>query len=108
MAQTAKRLPAMWETQVRSLAWEDPLEKEMATYTSTLQKIPWTEEPGVLQAELFLFLCHLGRPLYAYVQITCVFIQIQMICVYTVKSIKYNAPGECYPVGILCELQRQL
>ena len=39
---------AMWETCIQSLGWEDPLEKEMATHSSTLaQKIPWTEEPGV-------------------------------------------------------------
>ena len=45
-----KRLPAMWETQVRSLVQEDPLEKEMADHSSTLAwKIPWTEEPGRLQ-----------------------------------------------------------
>ena len=51
MAQTVKRLPTMWETQVRSLGWEDPLEKEMATHSSTLAwKIPWTEEPGRLQS----------------------------------------------------------
>ena len=44
-----KHLPAMRETQVRSLGWEDPLEKEMATHSSTLAwKIPWTEEPGRL------------------------------------------------------------
>ena len=36
IAQVVKRLPAMWETQVRSLGWEDPLEKEMATHSSTL------------------------------------------------------------------------
>ena len=47
MAQRVKRLPAMQETQVRSLGLEDPLEKEMATHSSTLAwKIPWTEEPG--------------------------------------------------------------
>ena len=46
-----KRLPAVWETQVRSLGWEDPLEKEMATHSSTLAwKIPCTEEPGRLQS----------------------------------------------------------
>ena len=46
-----KRLPAMWETEVRSLGREDPLEKEMATHSSTLAwKIPWTEEPGKLQS----------------------------------------------------------
>ena len=50
MAQTVKRLPTMRETWVRSLGREDPLEKEMATHSSTLAwKIPWTEEP-VLQS----------------------------------------------------------
>ena len=49
-AQTVKNLPAMQETQVRSLGWEDPLEKEMATHSSILAwRIPWTEEPGGLQ-----------------------------------------------------------
>ena len=43
-----KRLPTMWETWIRSLGWEDPLEKEMATHSSTLAwKIPWTEEATV-------------------------------------------------------------
>ena len=51
VAQTVKRLSAMLETWVRSLGWEDPLEKEMATHSSTLAwKIPWTEEPGRLQS----------------------------------------------------------
>ena len=46
-----KRLPAMWETLVRSLGQEDPLEKGMATHSSILAwKIPWTEEPGRLQS----------------------------------------------------------
>ena len=46
-----KRLPAMQETQVRSLGGEDLLEKEMATHSSTLAwRIPWTEEPGRLQS----------------------------------------------------------
>ena len=45
-----KHLPAMWETWVRSLGWEDPLEKEMATHSSILAwRIPYTEEPGTLQ-----------------------------------------------------------
>ena len=49
VAQTVKHLPAMQETQVRSLGPEDPLEKEMATHPSILAwKIPWTEEPGRL------------------------------------------------------------
>ena len=51
VAQTVKRLPTMRETQARSLGGEDPLEKEMATYSSTLAwKILWTEEPGRLQS----------------------------------------------------------
>ena len=46
-----KNLPAMQETRVRSLDWEDPLEKEMATHSSVLAwRIPWTEEPGGLQS----------------------------------------------------------
>ena len=50
MAQRVKHLPAMQETWVQSLAQEDPLEKEMATHSSTLAwKIPWTEKPGRLQ-----------------------------------------------------------
>ena len=44
MAQMVKHLPAMWETWVRSLGQEHPLEKEMATHSSTLAwKIPWME-----------------------------------------------------------------
>ena len=51
MAQRIKHLPATRETWVRSLGWEDPLEKEMATHCSILAgKIPWTEEPGGLQS----------------------------------------------------------
>ena len=51
MAQTVKRLPAMRETWVQFLGQEDPLEKEMATHSSTLAwKIPWMEEPGRLQS----------------------------------------------------------
>ena len=46
-----KDLPAMRETQVQSLVWEDPLEKGMATYSNILVwRIPWTEEPGRLQS----------------------------------------------------------
>ena len=51
MAQRLKRLQAMRETWVRSLGREDPLEKEMTTYSSILAwRIPWTEEPGGLQS----------------------------------------------------------
>ena len=46
-----KLLSTMWETQVLSLGWEDPLEKEMAIHSRTIAwKIPWTEEPGRLQS----------------------------------------------------------
>ena len=46
-----KNLPAMWETQVQPLSWEDPLEKGMTTHSSILAwRIPWTEEPGRLQS----------------------------------------------------------
>ena len=49
VAQTVKRLPTIRETRVQSLGWEDPLEKEMATHSSTLAwRIPWREEPGRL------------------------------------------------------------
>ena len=51
VAETVKHLPAMQETQVRSLGQEDPLEKGMATHSSTLAwKVPWMEEPGRLQS----------------------------------------------------------
>ena len=51
VAQTVKHLPAVRETQVRSLGQEDPLEKEMATHSITPDwRIPWTEEPGGLQS----------------------------------------------------------
>ena len=51
VAQRLKHLPAMWKTWVRSLGWEDPLEKEMATHSSILAwRIPWMEEPGGLQS----------------------------------------------------------
>ena len=47
MAQTVRNLPAMWETWVQSLGWEDSLEKGMATHSSILAwRIPWTEESG--------------------------------------------------------------
>ena len=46
-----KHLPKMQDTRVRSLGWDDPLEKEMATHSSILAwRIPWTEKPGGLQS----------------------------------------------------------
>ena len=54
-----KNLPAMRETQVQSMGWEDPLEKGMATHSSILAwTIPWTEEPGGLQ---FMWLQRVGH-----------------------------------------------
>ena len=51
MAQTVKNLPAMQETWIESLGWEDPLEKGMATHSNILAwRIPWTEETGKLQS----------------------------------------------------------
>ena len=46
-----KNLPAMWETWVQSLGWEDPMEKGKATHSSVLAwRIPWTKESGALQS----------------------------------------------------------
>ena len=51
VAQTVKSLLAMQETWVQSVGWEDPMEREMATHSSTLAwKISWTEKPGGLQS----------------------------------------------------------
>ena len=50
VAQMVKRLSIMWETQIRSLGWEDPLEKEMAIHSRTIAwKIPWTEVHDTVQ-----------------------------------------------------------
>ena len=51
VAQMVKNLPAMQETCIQSLGWEDPLEEGMASHSSSLVwRIPWTEEPGGLQS----------------------------------------------------------
>jgi len=51
-APVVKNLPAIQETQLRLLGWEDPLEKGMATHSNILAwRIPWTEEPGGLQSK---------------------------------------------------------
>ena len=61
MAQMVKHLSTMWETRVRFLGWEDPLEKEIATLSSILAwEISWTEEPGGLQ---FMALQRVGHDL---------------------------------------------
>ena len=59
VAQMVKHLPPIWEAQVQSPGWEDPLEKKMATHSSTLAwKIPCTEEPGRLQSTGLLRVKH--------------------------------------------------
>ena len=59
VAQRLKRLLLIRETWVRSLGWEDPLEKEMATHSSILAwRISWTEEPGGLQSIVLLRVRH--------------------------------------------------
>ena len=59
VAQTVKHLPTVWETRVRFLGREDPLEREMATHSSTLAwKIPWMEEPGRLRSMWLLRVGH--------------------------------------------------
>ena len=52
VAQMVKNLPAVWETWVQSLSWEDPLQEGMTTHSSILawRILPWTEEPGGLQS----------------------------------------------------------
>ena len=51
VAQNVKNLPAVQETWVQSLGWEDPLEEEMATHPSIFAwRVPWIEEPGGLQS----------------------------------------------------------
>ena len=50
-ARVIRNLPTVWETQVLSLSWDDPLEKKIAAYSSILAwRIPWTKEPGRLQS----------------------------------------------------------
>ena len=54
VAQMVKNLPAMWESQVQTLGWEDPLEKRMATHSTILAwRMSWTEEPCKLQSMRF-------------------------------------------------------
>ena len=84
MAQTAKSLVAMQETQVRSLSWKDPLEKGMATHTGIPGwRSPWTEEPGGLPSmgtrtftscRIYMYICMYMTPVFTY---TC-----HNICVY--------------------------
>ena len=60
MAQIVKKNPpAMWETRAQSLGWEEPLEQGMATHSIILAwRIPWTEDPGVLQSMVLQRVTH--------------------------------------------------
>ena len=73
VAQMVKNPPAIQETRVRSLGWEDPLEESMATYSSILAwRIPWTEKPGRLQSrgsQRVRQLKQLGTPKHIYAHI---------------------------------------
>ena len=65
VAQTVKNLPAMWDTWVHSLDWEDPLEEDMATHSSICAwRIPWTEEPVELQSDMTEQLRHTHNKAY--------------------------------------------
>ena len=87
VAHMVKRLPAMLETQVRSLGQEEPLEKEMATHFSTLAwEIPWTEEPGRLQS---MGLQRVGHDWATTLQALCILSNIN----YKVKNILILVSG---------------
>ena len=108
MTQMVKRLSTIWETWVRSLGWEDPLEKEMAIYSSTIAwKIPWTEEPGRLQSmgfsqefSGFIFAFGCGVSLFGGIQHSPMVVQQRVIILEFSKE-KMNAlpstPPSCPP-----------
>ena len=106
MAQTVKRLPAMWKTRVWSLVGEDPLEKEIASHSSTLAwKIPWTEEPGRLWSmgsqrvghDWAILLTLLGKAIKLFILFysTQTVSEIQFGTSAQRPSIQYQ-PGACY------------
>ena len=89
MAQTVNNPPAMWEAWVRSLGWEDPLEKGMATHSSILSwRIQWTEEPGRLQSIASLRVRH-NRVLLT--------LQIQVLVAQSCLTL--CSPMDCSPQG---------
>ena len=94
VAQMVKRLPAMWETWVRSLGREDPLEKEMASHSSTLAwKIPWMEESGGLQSMVSQRVRHDS-------DFTFTFRKYLLFC-FTSQSYLKTVPG-ALPGSLLC------
>ena len=110
MAQRVKHLPAMWETWVRSLGWEDPLEKEMATHSSILAwRIPRTEELGGLQSmgsrrvrhNWVTSQAYISGPKLSFFLCVCVYIYIlSIILIYciSIKCINYIAYS--HPSGV--------
>ena len=89
VAQMVKRLPAVQETWVWSLGWEDPLEKEMATHSSTLAwKIPWTEEPGRLQS---IRLQRVGHDWVTSLSLS------KVLCMHCWLNAPNPASGHCWP-----------
>ena len=102
MAQRLKHLPAMWETWVRSLGWENPLEKEMATHSSTLAWwIPWTEEPGGLQSTGSQRVGHDWETSLHFTMglFFCVFYSVALVCLSAAaaKSLQ-SCPTLCDPI----------
>ena len=94
VVQMVKHLPAVREIQVRSLGWEDPLEKEMATHSSThAWKIPWTEEPGGLQSMVSQRVRHDS-------DFTFTFRKYLLFC-FTSQSYLKTVPG-ALPGSLLC------
>ena len=97
VAQTVKRLPATWETWVRSLGWKDPLEKEMATHSSIFAwKIPRTEEPGRLQS---MGLQRVGHKLsvYQYIHVSSLFSVLSQN-EHQAVSTRFNFPQNGFPL----------
>ena len=94
-----KNLPAMWETQVWTLDWEDPLEKGMATHSSILAwRIPWIEEPGGLQS------VGLQRVAYNWESNTFTFALVTTGS----EEWKNRWPRICVVVYLLCILRRNM
>ena len=92
MTQTGKNPLAMQETQVQSLGWEDPLEKRMATHSSTLAwRIPWTEEPGGLQSTGSQRVRHIFS-------LSCTFMEKEMATHSSVLA--WRIPGTGEPSGL--------
>ena len=107
-----KCLPTMWETWVRSLGWEDPLEKEMATHSSTFAwKIPWMEKPGKLQFTGLQRVGHdwvtslslLCRTASDSVRIVCVCVCVCVCAHARARSVSQSCPTLCNPWTAACQ-----